>query len=94
MSSGNAKTDEDPRVRLAASFKAHDERFVFRVSDNGRGIPAHEARWLFERNPATGKAAGLALLMMRDVVTAHRGSITVESVEGRGSTFTLSLPRR
>ena len=69
------------------------EALVIRVSDNGNGMPEHRARWLFERDPASGKAAGLALLMVRDVVVAHRGKIAVESVVGKGTTFELRLPR-
>jgi len=66
---------------------------VVEVGDDGAGIAEAQARWLFERNPATGKAAGLALLMVRDVVAAHRGSVTVESKPGHGSKFTLRIPR-
>jgi signal transduction histidine kinase len=66
---------------------------VVEVSDDGPGIPEHQRRWLFERNPTTGQSAGLALLMVRDVMAAHRGSVVVESQAGRGTTFTLRIPR-
>jgi signal transduction histidine kinase len=66
---------------------------VIGVSDDGPGIPDQEARWLFEHNPATGKSAGLALLMVRDVVAAHRGTVSVKTTRGQGSTFTMRIPR-
>ncbi len=87
-------TDDDARVSIEVRFRASDACFVFRVSDNGPGMPEQESRWLFERNPATGKSAGLALMMVRDVMLAHRGSASVESEPGRGSTFTLVMPKR
>lgn len=66
---------------------------VIDVSDDGPGISEQEARWLFDHNPATGKSAGLALLMVRDVVAAHRGSVSVKSSVGRGATFSMRIPR-
>lgn len=66
---------------------------VIEVTDDGPGMPEHKARWLFERNPETGQSAGVALLMVRDVMAAHRGSVAVQSRAGRGTTFTLWLPR-
>lgn len=87
------ETDEEPLVSISVSFDPAEKAFVFRVADNGRGIPETERRWLFERNPATGKAAGLALVMVRDVMVAHRGSIRAESDHGRGSVFTMTLPQ-
>lgn len=80
-------------VRVKVDYHAGEGVLTLRVQDNGPGMPAGRARWLFERDPATGAAAGVALLMVRDVVVAHGGSIAVESALGRGTTFTLRLPR-
>ena len=63
------------------------------VTDDGAGMAAHQTRWLFERNPASGQSAGLALLMVRDVLAAHRGRVAVRSRVGLGTTFTLRIPR-
>ncbi len=62
---------------------------VIAVKDNGPGMPPDRARWLFGRDPMTGQSAGLALLMVQDVVAAHRGTIAAESSLGHGTTFTL-----
>lgn len=80
-------------VRVGVDFDRAARTLIIRVKDNGPGMPSGRARWLFERDPATGAAAGLALLMVRDVLVAHRGSIEVESALGRGTTFVLRVPQ-
>jgi len=69
-----------------------------RVSDTGPGIPAEEQERIFEpfyratRVRSTMPGTGLGLPIARSVVERHGGTITVESREGAGSTFTLVLP--
>ncbi|HPD41500.1 MAG TPA: ATP-binding protein, partial [Anaerolineae bacterium] len=67
------------------------------VRDTGEGIPAEHLPHIFERfyRPAvarTPKGTGLGLSIAKNLVEAHGGSIWVESEEGRGSTFTFTLP--
>ncbi len=81
------------RVEVVFSWSAESEELVAVVSDNGPGMTEQRASWLFERDPSTGNAAGLALLMVRDVVAAHRGHIRVETSPGKGSSFIVRLPR-
>jgi two-component system phosphate regulon sensor histidine kinase PhoR len=71
---------------------------VFHVTDTGAGIPAADLPKIFERfyrgaREQDGGGAGLGLAIAREVVEAHGGRISVESVEGRGSTFTFTLRR-
>ena len=69
------------------------------VSDQGIGIPSRDLERIFERfyrvdqarSRSTG-GTGLGLAIVRHVVQAHGGEVTVESVEGQGSTFRLMLP--
>ena len=70
------------------------------VSDTGIGIPAGEQAQLFARffRASTARrhavpGVGLGLAITRAIATAHDGTLEVTSVEGRGTTFTLTLPR-
>ena len=76
---------------------------LLRVSDSGYGIPAEEIDSLFQpfhrgRNPATRsiRGTGLGLLIVKEIVERHGGSVDVhsEGVPGRGSIFTVRLPLR
>jgi signal transduction histidine kinase len=83
-----------PKIHIAA--RADGNAWVFSVQDNGIGIdPQYRERifGMFHRlhgNDIPGNGIGLALV--RKIMAAHGGRIWVESVEGAGSTFYLSLP--
>jgi PAS domain S-box-containing protein len=68
------------------------------VSDNGTGIPAYAVPQLFtkffrvDEMKSTTRGTGLGLYICKSVVEAHGGHIWVDSVEGKGSTFTFRLP--
>jgi signal transduction histidine kinase len=68
-----------------------------RVSDRGPGIPEAEREQVFEsfyrkdRGEARG-GSGLGLAIARAIVTAHRGSMRVETTPGGGTTIVFSLP--
>nr|MDQ3824080.1 PAS domain-containing protein [Actinomycetota bacterium] len=76
-----------------------EEAFVS-IGDSGIGIPEDEQARLFERfyraSSATEQAipgTGLGLAIAKAIVDAHGGTIHVESAVGRGTTFTVALPR-
>ncbi len=78
-----------------------DGQAVLTVTDTGTGIAADELGRIFERFYRTAAATrqvlpgtGLGLAIARAIVEAHNGSITVDSTEGQGSTFTVRLPLR
>ena len=67
------------------------------VKDTGIGIPAEDIPRIFERfyrvdKSRTGSGTGLGLSIAKHIVEAHGGRIGAESVEGRGSTITFTIP--
>ncbi|MCS6991758.1 MAG: HAMP domain-containing histidine kinase [Chitinophagales bacterium] len=90
----NRKT---PIITVQTSLNGHN--LVAEVEDNGIGIPPQHKRHIFERfyRVHTGdvhdvKGFGLGLYYAHKVIKAHRGSISLDSQEGRGSRFTIKLP--
>ncbi len=77
---------------------AEDPVAWLRVTDTGPGIPADGLAHLFDRfvqlkqHGFTPGSVGLGLAITREVVTAHGGTVTVESEPGHGAAFTLWLP--
>jgi signal transduction histidine kinase len=63
------------------------------ISDTGPGIPAEHLPQLFERFFTTKQdGTGLGLAITRSIIEEHGGTITVESVPGKGSSFKIVLP--
>ncbi len=90
---------DNPTVNVM--LKADASSVVMQVVDNGIGIPDVYKEKIFEkffRVPAAGdthnaKGHGLGLSYSAQVLRQHHGSITVDSREGSGSTFTITLPK-
>ena len=69
---------------------------LVQVEDTGDGIPAEHIPFLFDafyRADRVQKGSGLGLAVARTIVEAHGGRIWVESTPGKGSTFSLTLPK-
>jgi signal transduction histidine kinase len=81
--------------RLTLRARADGDRVRFEVEDTGTGIdPAVRPR-IFEPLFTTkepGRGTGLGLPIVRDVVTAHGGTVEVDSEPGQGSRFAVLLP--
>jgi len=82
---------------VAVSGRASATEVHLVVSDDGPGIPAEEQAAIFDRwhrlNP-TDAGSGLGLAIARALVELHNGTIRVESSQGQGSAFHVTLPRR
>jgi two-component system phosphate regulon sensor histidine kinase PhoR len=88
---------EEKFLRLAT--QRDDRGIVLSVSDRGIGIPAEHRTKIFEKFYRvshglvhTAKGSGLGLAIVQHIVQSHRGTITIESTEGKGSTFSIHLP--
>ncbi|MDR7811065.1 HAMP domain-containing sensor histidine kinase [Lacrimispora sp.] len=73
---------------------------IVKVKDTGIGIPEAELPLIFERFYRTDKSrnrkfggAGIGLAIVKSIVAAHDGTVTVESVKEQGSCFTVSIPK-
>ena len=86
-----------PAITVAES----GDNVIVEVRDRGIGIPAGEVASIFDRFSRASNArrlrisgTGFGLFLSKQLVALHGGTIAVDSHEGEGSTFTVSLPRR
>lgn len=87
--------DSPPLVRL----KQQEEQVVVQVADKGIGIPEKELQNLFQSfyrasNATDVPGTGLGLVIAKEFVQLHGGTIQVESEVNKGSTFTVKIPLR
>jgi signal transduction histidine kinase len=88
-------TAQGGRVAIAARLDGPHVRID--VTDTGAGIAAHDLPRIWERlyrgdQSRAERGLGLGLSLVRAIVLAHRGTVSVESQLGKGSTFTVILP--
>jgi len=91
-----ANNGYEPSVMV--STKKINDKVEIRVIDNGNGIPQKVLDKIFQpffTTKPTGQGTGLGLSLSYDIVTkGHDGEIKVETKEGEGSAFTISLPMK
>jgi PAS domain S-box-containing protein len=95
LSNGIKYSPESGEVLL--SVRQDPDSIVIQVSDTGIGIPEDDKEHLFEifhrgNNVGYINGIGLGLAIVQEAITAHNGTITCESTEGVGTTFTVRLP--
>jgi signal transduction histidine kinase len=85
---------------ISAQCAAVDDTVILSISDTGLGVAREKLEAIFEpfiqlKEGLADRASGvgLGLAISRDLARAMNGDLTVESTEGKGSRFTLSLPR-
>jgi two-component system NtrC family sensor kinase len=80
-------------LRVKANASPHS--VVIRVADTGKGIPRESVEKIFEPFFTTkDKGTGLGLAIVYNIIMKHGGGITVESEEGKGTTFAVTLPTK
>ena len=96
----NAIKYSEPESTIHLSAHQHNSEIQIKVEDQGIGIAKKHLPRLFERFYRVDKArsrtmggTGLGLAIVKHIAQAHSGNVTVQSKLGKGSTFTIHLPR-
>ncbi|MEU6389070.1 SpoIIE family protein phosphatase [Streptomyces sp. NPDC046939] len=84
---------------IRVSVHAEGSEAMVRVQDTGIGVAAEEMPRLFERfhrienaRSRSNEGSGIGLALVKELVNLHGGTITADSAEGRGTSFTIRLP--
>ena len=84
---------------IDVTLQLRGERIELTVADTGTGIPEHEIPHLFERfhrvhgaRARTHEGSGIGLALVDELVRMHRGTVSIQSRVGQGTTFTVSIP--
>jgi len=93
----NAIKFNRPGGSVSAATKRFADTVVIEISDTGTGIAKGDLPRIFERfykadRSRAGQGTGMGLAIAKHIVEAHGGEIRTQSEEGKGSTFSFSLP--
>jgi signal transduction histidine kinase len=97
----NAEKYTPAEGEIGVSVDANEAQATITVTDSGAGIAQEDLPYIFERFYRTDKSrtrktggAGIGLAIVRSIVSAHGGRVAAASEPGRGSVFTVVLPRK
>ncbi|MDW7693927.1 PAS domain S-box protein [Flammeovirgaceae bacterium SG7u.111] len=82
-------------ILISTSLTKNKKYVLIKIKDNGNGIPKASIKKIFEPFYTTkdvGKGTGLGLSISYSIIQKHKGEIQVDSQEGKGSEFIISLP--
>ncbi|MEM9602661.1 MAG: ATP-binding protein [Pseudomonadota bacterium] len=85
----------DHQGRISVSTRTLDDHVHIYIEDNGMGMGEHTIQRMFDpffTTKAQGKGTGQGLSIARKIITAHGGTIAVDSEVGSGTIFTIRLP--
>ena len=93
----NAIKFTPPGGTITVSASSENNNIRVSVTDTGVGIPADDLPRIFERfykadRARSGGGTGLGLAIVKHIIEAHGGKVWAQSVEGKGATFTFTLP--
>lgn len=84
---------ENPTLTIRTSLMGEKARIE--IEDNGPGMPSHVKKRIFEpffTTKAVGKGTGLGLSIVYTIIENHKGTLTVDTAEGKGTNFIITLP--
>jgi signal transduction histidine kinase len=82
-----------PKGRVVVAAERQENSVRISVTDNGSGIKEEDIPFIFERfYKVSGNGLGLGLTIVKELVEAHGGKVTVSSEYGKGSEFTVLIP--
>jgi signal transduction histidine kinase len=95
LTNASKYTPDGGRVILKLTLESQD--ILIQVSDNGYGIPEFQKSRIFEKffradNTSKMEGTGLGLYIVKEIIEASGGKIWFESTEGKGTTFSVTLP--
>lgn len=92
-------TPHTPTIKMEATEEK--DQFIVKITDNGIGMSKDAQKKIFDKfyrvptgNVHDVKGFGLGLSYVKTMLEAHQGGIQVESEVGRGTTFTITLPKK
>jgi signal transduction histidine kinase len=91
----NGEATQGYQPSVTVKTKNQNSQILIEVSDNGSGMPAEVKNKIFQpffTTKPTGEGTGLGLSMSFDIIKLHGGKISVDTVEGEGTTFYITLP--
>ena len=98
---GNAVKFSAQEAEVNAILEESEDSIILKIQDFGIGIPPDEIDKIFDKfyqgrsaHKLTVKGTGLGLTLVKHIVEAQGGEITVESTVGKGTTFSISLRSR
>ncbi len=96
----NAIKFSEPKATIWMKMRTEKNNIIISIEDQGPGIPEENLETIFKKFYTTSKnstmknqGAGMGLAISKAIVTAHNGSITVQSSKGSPSTFFITLPK-
>lgn len=92
----NAIKYTEAQGTIKVTLRSRDKDILVQVADTGMGIPADQLPYIFDafvRVSRDSKGSGLGLAIVKTIIEAHGGSVWVESILGKGSTFSFTIPK-
>lgn len=95
----NATKYSNDKVQINITAYRDDNFYMIKVGDNGQGIASDKQKFIFDKfyrvshgNKHEVKGYGIGLYYVKTIVEKHGGSISVSSILGKGSEFTIKIP--